>query len=79
MLGTGPEGAAARGPITSMLTHGSVLLEASLVPKSDGVELQSAASRCGAVAPSEIEINGLRERAEQQLATLARSTVGPHG
>lgn len=31
------------------------------------------------VAPSEIEINWLRECAEQQLVNLTQSTVGPHG
>lgn len=38
----------ARGLITATLTRGSVLLDASLLPKSDGVELQSAAIRCRA-------------------------------
>lgn len=31
------------------------------------------------VAPSEIEINWLRECAEQQLVNLTQGTVGPHG
>lgn len=31
------------------------------------------------VAPFEIEINWLRDRAEQQLVNLTWNTVGPHG